>query len=61
MIFTGLIIGAICGTLIGFITQWWGWGLIAAIGFVIVWLVAERLWWRRRPEDREIEDPYGGR
>lgn len=60
-IIVGVIIGAICGMLVGWITREWGWALIAAVAFIVIWLVAERLWWRGRPESEEIEDPYGGR
>lgn len=55
----GIIIGAIGGMLIGFIVQWWGLAIAFAVGFVIVWYVAQRLWMRRA--DKEIEDPYDGR
>lgn len=60
-IVVGVIIGAVCGAFIGFFTQWWGWGLAAGIGFLVVWLIAQRVWWRRRPRTEEIEDPYDGR
>lgn len=59
-IIVGLIIGAVCGTLIGFITQWWGPALGFAVVVAVVWVIAQHAW-MRRAEKQEIEDPFDGR
>ncbi|MFO8079767.1 MAG: hypothetical protein R6V07_05610 [Armatimonadota bacterium] len=58
-IIIGIVIGAIGGTLIGFITQWWWLAIGFAVAFVAVWMIAQRLWFTRHED--EIEDPYDGR